>query len=119
LLFVMLTTLGCCRMSFRTRLRFRTRMLRFLAMRFLLDLLTGRLWPFYMRNRRLDRTRMLHFMLLCTRCGFRRGVLLLSVRRVHDLLLPGRLRFVLNRTLGMDRGLVVCPRRTRRAVFSG
>jgi len=117
----MLTALGCWRMTFRMsfRARFRTRMLRLLPMRFLLDRRTSRLWPFYMRDRRLDRTRMLHFMLLCTRRGFRHGMLLLRVRRGHGLLLPGRLRLVLNRTLGMDRRLVVFSLRTRHSIFSG
>jgi len=112
LLVVMLTTLGCRRM------RFRTRMLRLRAMRFLLNRRMGRLRPFHMRDRRLDRTRVLHFMLLCTRRGFWRGMLLLSVRCVHGLLLPGRLRLVLNWTLGMDRGLVVFSRRPWCSIFS-
>jgi hypothetical protein len=94
-------------------------MRRFLTMRFLLDRRMSGLWPFHMRDRRLDRTRVLHFMLFCARRGFRRGMLLLRVRRVHGLLLPGRLRLVLNRTLGMDRGLVVFSRRPWRSIFSG
>ena len=117
----MLTALGCRRMTFRMsfRTRFRTRMLRFLPMRFLLDRRTSRLWPFWMRDRRLDRTRVLRLMLLGTRCGFRHGMLLLRLRRVHGLLLPGRLRLVLNWTLGVGCRLVVFCGRPRCTIFSG
>jgi hypothetical protein len=60
-------------------------------------------------------------MLLCTRCGLRRGMLLLNVRLAHGLLLPRDLRLVLSRTPGMNRRLVagVFARRPRRAIFSG
>ena len=133
----MLTTLGFGRMRFWTRMRL------LFPMGFLLDRRTSRLRPFCMRYRRLDRRSMLHFMLLRTRCGFRRSMLLLSVRLVHGLLLPWRLRrvhglllpwrlrlvhglllpwrlrLVLNRTLGMSRGLVVFYSRPRRSIFSG
>jgi hypothetical protein len=83
LLVVMLSALGCWGTLFRAL--FGTRMLRFLPMRFLLDRRTSWLRPVRMRNRghrsclRLDRTRMLHFMLLCTRRGLRHGMLLLSL----------------------------------------
>ena len=106
----MLITLACGRMRFGTRMRL------LFPTRFLLDRRTSRLRPLYMRHRRLDRTRMLHFMLLRTRrsfrrgmflrtrcgfrrgmflrarCGFRRSMLLLNIRRLHGLLLAGRLR---------------------------
>jgi len=149
----MLTTLGRRRMRFG--MRFGTRMRLLFPMGFLLDRRTSRLRPFCMRYRRLDRRSMLHFMLLRTRCGFRRGMLLLSVRRVHGLLLPWRLRLmhglllpwrlrrvhgllllwrrrrvhgllltwrlrlVLNRTLDLNRWLVIFYRRPWRSIFSG
>ena len=115
-------------MLFRTR--FRTRMRGFLPMRFLLDRRTSWLRPFRMGNRgyrsclRLDRTRMLHFMLFRTRRGLRHGVLSRSLWRMHGLLLPWflpwHLRLVLNRTLGMDCcGLVVFSERPWHSIFSG
>ena len=123
-------------------MRFGTRMRLLFPMGFLLDRRTSGLRPFCMRYLRLDWRSMLHFMLLRTRCGFRRGMLLLSVRlahglllpwrlrrvhgllwlwrlrRVHRLLLAWRLRLVLNRTLGMTRGLVIFCRRPWRSIFS-
>ena len=111
-------------------MRFGTRMRLLFPMGFLLDRRTSGLRPFCMRYLRLDWRSMLHFMLLRTRCGFRRGMLLLSVRlahgllwlwrlrRVHRLLLAWRLRLVLTRTLGMTRGLVIFCRRPWRSIFS-
>ncbi len=107
------------------------RMRGFLPMRFLLNRRTNWLLPFHMGNRRcrrLDRTRMLRFMLFCTRRGLRHRMQLLSLWRMHGLLLlrllpwllPWRLRRVLNRTLGMNCcGLAVFSGRTGRSIFSG
>jgi hypothetical protein len=112
------------------RARFRTRTLGFLPMCFLLDRRTSWLRPFRMRSRghpRLDRARMLHLMLFRMRRGLRHGMLLLSLGRVHGLLLPWllpwllswRLRLVRNWTPGTNCRLVAFNRRPWHAIFSG
>jgi hypothetical protein len=99
-------------------------------MHFLLNRRTGRLRPFHMRYRLRDRVRVLHRMFVDTRRRLRRGMLLLSIRRVRllcslrllrSLLLPHTLGLVLGKTRSMYRGLAahVFGWRTRRAILSG